>query len=124
MKQKIFLMFVFMLSGLASVNAQIRSNRDLIGKWNSKEMQLEFFSDQRVSMILPGGKIPKATYLVNFMNNPISLTITLADNGQTMTYKGSIEFINNETIKLLYFGVDSGNDAFAKERTITLVKGR
>lgn len=117
-------MLIFVFAGLASVNAQIRSNRDLIGKWSSKEMQFEFFNDQRVSMILPGGKIPKATYQVNFMNNPISLTIVLADNGQTMTYKGSIEFINNETIKLLYFGADSDTDAFAKGRTITLIKGK
>ncbi len=124
MKKKIGLMLIFVFAGIIAVNAQIRSNRDLIGRWKAKEMQLEFFNDQRVSMILPGGKIPKATYEVNFMNNPVSLTITLADNGQTITYKGSIEFINNETIKLLYFGADTGNDAFAKGRNITLVKGK
>ncbi len=123
MKKNILILF-FLIAGISAVNAQARSTRDLLGKWKGKEMQLEFFNDQRVSMILPGGKIPKATYQVNFMSNPIALTITLADNGQTMTYKGSIEFINNETIKLLYFGADNANDAFAKERNITLVKGK
>lgn len=109
---------------MLSASAQIRSNRDLVGKWRGTDMQLEFFSDSKVIMIVPGGKLPVATYSADFMKNPIALNISVTDNGQKIVYKGELEFLNNETIRLKYFGDDENNDAFAKGRTVTLKKSR
>lgn len=118
--------FIFSLLILTSFTAaaQIRSYRDLVGKWNGPDMQVEFFSDSKVIMIVPGGKLPIATYSADFMQMPIKLKISLTDNGQKMEYYGTLQFLDNNTIKLEYFGDDRRQDAFAKGRTVTLKKAR
>jgi hypothetical protein len=101
--------------------AQIRSDKDLLGKWEGAGTQLQFFSDKHVSMIARGGKLPLATYKADYMQNPIVLTITLTDNGQTINYKVKLQFINNETIQAEYMNGES-NDVFEKGRQLQLKK--
>ena len=122
--KKIFILLVtFCLTGIGKVSAQIRSNRDLIGKWEGKDMTLEFSRDSKVIMIIPGGKLPVATYTADFMKNPIELKITLTDNGQKIVYSGRLAFTDNETITLHYSG-ESNPDIAEKGRTVTLKKSR
>ena len=123
MKQYLLIAILFCVA--VSTSAQIRSNRDLVGKWQGTDIQLEFFADYKVMMVVPGGRLPVATYTMDFIRNPIVVTITLTDNGQKMTYKGELEFINNETIRLQYHaenGNYGSNDSFEKEKTVTLKK--
>ena len=103
------------------VSAQIRSNRDLVGKWEGSNMKLEFLNDQHVIMTLPGGKLPVATFSADFMHNPVALTITLVDNGQKICYKGGLQFIDNDNIQLEYFsGAD--DNIFESGRVVKLKK--
>jgi len=114
------LLISFCSNGLC---AQIRSNSDLVGKWQASNMQLEFFSDQHVIMVIPGGKLPVATFTADFMHNPILLTITLTDKGQKIIYKANLQFRDNENIQLEYF---SGGDEhlFEKGRMISLKRSK
>ena len=124
MIKTLLLLFCFVTGSFCSM-AQIRSTRDLLGTWQGKDLQLQFFADARVVVVMPGGKLPVATYTANFTTAPISIAITLMDHGQKMIYSGNMEFINNETIKLTYFGTDSDpNAAFDAGRTLTLKKQR
>ncbi len=122
---KKYLLFVILMSFIVvPLFSQIRSNRDLVGKWQGSDMQVEFLSNSKVIMIVPGGKLPVASYTTDFTTIPISLTITLADNGQKMVYRGTMEFIDNQTIKFEYFGSEQKNDPFEKGRTVTLKKAK
>ena len=123
MKKRI--LFVILMSVIAlPLFAQIRSNRDLVGKWKGHDLQAEFFSDLKVVVTLPGGKLPAGTYAADFMKMPIALTITVKDNGQKIQYTGQLEFIDNSTIRLRYFDPEERKDPFAKGRTVTLKKVR
>lgn len=104
-----------------STTAQIKANRDLIGKWQGPNMQLEFFADQHVSLTLPGGRLPMATFSADYMRNPIFVTITLVDNGQKLIYKANLEFIDNENIQVEYISGDV-NHQFEKGKILKLKK--
>jgi len=84
-------------------------------------MQLEFFSDQRVIMILPGGKLPIANFTADYMRNPIAITITLTDKGQKLIYKGGLTFQDKENITIEYFSGGADN-VFEKGRVVKLKK--
>lgn len=115
-------LYILLISFLGNqVSAQIRANRDLLGKWQGENMQVEFFSDQHVMLTLPGGKLPMATFTADFMRNPAMLIITLSNNGQKIIYKADLLFIDNENIQLEYF---SGGDEnlFEKGRVVKLKK--
>lgn len=126
--KKHFFIFTFFLLALLSASAQIRSNRDLIGKWQGNDhgdhLQLEFFADSKVMITAPGGRLPLATYTADFNKIPIEVTLTATDNGKQMSFKGQMEFIDNETIKFTYFGDSKRHDAFAQGRTITMKKNK
>ena len=100
---------------------QIKSNRDLIGKWQGTKISVEFFSNLKLSLTVPGGRLPVATYSADFMKNPVELKIILTDHGQTIIYKGLLEFVDNETIRLKYFDENQNGEAF---RMVTLKKSR
>ena len=119
MQRFLFILLICFCSNLAS--AQIRSNRDLLGKWQGRDMQLEFFSDQHVIMILPGGKLPIANFTADYMHSPIALTISVVDKGQKITYKGNLQFLDNENIQLEYFSGGEDN-IFEKGRVVKLKK--
>ena len=119
MQKYLYILLLVVFSN--QVSAQIRSNRDLVGKWQGRDMQLEFFSDQKVMMILPGGKLPVATFTADYMRNPVALIITLVNNGQKMIYRGNLQFLDNENIELEYFGGGEDN-VFEKGRVVKLKK--
>ncbi len=118
--QKFFKFLVFSLLFMPA-SAQIRSDRDLVGKWQGTDMKLEFFNNQRVVMTLPGGKLPAANFNADYMRNPVAITITLTDKGQKLIYKGSLKFIDNENIEVEYFSGGAEN-VFEKGRTVKLRK--
>ncbi len=116
--QKSLFILLLIFSGFG-LSAQIRSNRDLVGKWQGNNMKLEFFSDQHVIMTLPGGRLPVATFTADYMHNPVLLMITVMDNGQKLSYKGNLQFLDNENIQLEYFAGNS-NNVFEKGRVVKL----
>ena len=85
-------------------------------------MQLEFFADSRVMITAPGGRLPLATYDADFNKMPIEVTLMATDHGKKMIFKGQIQFIDNDTMKLTYFGDNKRKDVFAEGRTITMKK--
>ena len=119
MQKSLFILLICFCSSMAS--AQIRSNRDLVGKWQGRDMQLEFFSDQHVIMTLPGGRLPIAGFTADYMSTPIAITITLVNNGQKITYKGKLQFLDDENIQLEYFSGGEDN-IFEKGRVVKLKK--
>lgn len=121
--KKIFLFFLF-ITLFASYNsfAQIRSNKDLVGKWESNELKLEFFPDGRVGLLMQGGTMPGATYKTDFFKNPVALDITVTQDRQKMVFKAFIEFINNTTIEMQGYDENDPAAAFMKGRTVTLRK--
>ena len=124
LQQKALLLSIaFCFFSIMNAFAQIRSNRDLVGKWQSKDTKLEFFRDSKVMMIVPGGTLPVATYTADFMKNPIEIKITLTDNGQEIIYHGRLQFTDNETILIQYSGDNDINNT-DKSRTLILKKSR
>ena len=126
MKKYFLLIFTMLLINTINVSAQIRSNRDLLGKWHGNDrgdnLDLEFFADSKVMITAPGGRLPLATYTADFMKMPIEVTLTATDHGKNLTVKGKLEFVDNETIKLTYFGDNKRRDAFAEGRSIIMKK--
>ncbi|MBS1741442.1 MAG: hypothetical protein JST81_00280 [Bacteroidetes bacterium] len=125
MKLKLFFS-VLLLFSIQLLAAQLRSNKDLIGKWSGadkgQQLQLEFFANATVMITTEGGRLPLATYTANFNTMPIEVKLTATDHGQQMNFKGQLTFIDNRTIKLTYFGDNKRNDVFAEGRTITMQK--
>ncbi|MFT3911773.1 MAG: hypothetical protein QM737_20280 [Ferruginibacter sp.] len=126
MKKHFLIILSLLLINTLNVSAQIRSNRDLLGKWHGNDrgdnLDLEFFADSKVMITAPGGRLPLATYTADFMKMPIEVVLTATDHGKNLTVKGKLEFINNETIKLTYFGDNKRHDAFAEGRSIVMKK--
>ena len=126
MKKYLPLIFTMLLINTINASAQIRSNRDLLGKWHGNDrgdnLDLEFFADSKVMITAPGGRLPLATYTADFMKMPIEVSLTATDHGKNLTVKGHLEFIDNDTIKLTYFGDSKRHDAFAEGRSIVMKK--
>jgi hypothetical protein len=129
MTKSIFLVALMILATQVPVSAQIHSNRDLIGRWTGNDggnqLQLEFFKDSKVMITAPGGRLPMATYKADFNATPISVSLTATDHSQQMVFRGSLEFIDNETIRLTYFGSNSKRkNNFEKGKTIVMKKSK
>ncbi|MEO7524677.1 MAG: hypothetical protein ABIT58_11315 [Ferruginibacter sp.] len=126
MKNIFIVIFTVLLTNTISVSAQIRSNRDLLGKWHGNDrgenLDLEFFADSKVMITAQGGRLPLATYTADFMKMPIEVVLTATDHGQKMVVKGELTFIDHETFKLVYFGDNKRRDAFAEGRSIVMKK--
>lgn len=126
--KKHFILTILILFIAQILPAQIHSNRDLIGKWagsdRGDQLQLEFFADSKVMITAPGGRLPLATYTTDFNKMPVEVTLTAIDHGQKMTFRGQLDFIDNETFKLTYFGDSKRKDVFAEGRTIVMKKAK
>ncbi|MEO6671032.1 MAG: hypothetical protein ABIN36_16240 [Ferruginibacter sp.] len=127
MKKHVIIITCFLLV-LGAASAQIRSNRDLLGKWQGNDrgdqLQLEFFADSKVMITAPGGRLPLATYTADFNKMPVEVSLTATDNGKQLSFKGQMEFLDNDSIKFTYFGDSKRRDAFAKGRTIIMKKSK
>jgi hypothetical protein len=118
--------FLLIMASLFSFDsyAQIRANKDLIGKWEANGLRIEFFADGRVGLIMQGGTMPGATYKTDFFKTPASLDITVTDNRQKVVYKSFITFRDNNTIEMQGYNENDPAAAFMKGRTILLKKAK
>lgn len=99
--------------------AQVRSNKDLVGRWTGANLQLEFFPDGRVMFTMRGGTIPGARYKSDFTKTPAVLHIEIQQKSNTIVYKSTIEFINDDSLRLTTLDNDLAN-AFDKQRSVAL----
>ncbi|MEO6584267.1 MAG: hypothetical protein ABIO05_08070 [Ferruginibacter sp.] len=118
MKILLALMVTFIFS---TGNAQLRSNKDLIGKWKSNQTLLTFFPDGRVELLLNGGILPGARYKTDFVSFPPLLTINVEQNHQSIIYRSSLQFIDSKTLKITTLS-DDLSKAFTAQRSITFYK--
>lgn len=120
MKGMLLLFLMAFVSGLGCL-AQIRSDKDLVGKWEGGGMKLQFFSDRHISITGRGGQLPMGIFKSDYMQNPAIIMISISDHGQTLTYKVKLQFIDNDNIQVEYLSGDSA-DAFEKGRQVRLKK--
>lgn len=120
MSRSFSLLLVFVISAIGCF-AQIRSDKDLVGKWEGGGMKLQFFSDRHISIIGRGGQLPMGSFKSDYMQNPAIVMISISDHGQTLTYKVKLQFIDNDNILVEYLSGDSA-DAFEKGRQVRLKK--
>ena len=118
MKVSYFVISILLLLSLTS-SGQIRSNKNLIGKWTASGLKLEFIPDGRVLFTMRGGSIPGARYKTDFLQAPALLVIELQDKQKKIVYRSSIEFIDDDTFRMTTLDNDPAY-AFDKQRSVIL----
>ena len=118
--KKLLCFFTMLLLGFQAMS-QLRSNKDLIGKWAASSLKLEFFPDARVNFAMKGGSIPGARYRSDFTQTPPLLIIELLQQTKKRTYSFILEFINDKSFRLTTKDADAGS-AFDKQRSVILQK--
>src|ERR1700724_1841799 len=95
------LLFSFLIG--ASVFAQTKTRKILIGKWigtdNGKTGSFEFIDSTHVKVIYPNGTYTNGVYEINFTKEPIWFDIINIQRGHRATLKGLIKFIDDNTLK-------------------------
>lgn len=102
---------------------QIRSNKDLIGRWSTPGLKLEFMPDGRLMFTMRGGTIPGARYKTDFTRIPAVLHIELEQTHPKIIYRSTIVFINDDSFQLTKLDNDPAH-AFDKQSSIVLKKER
>ncbi len=82
------------------VDGQIRSTRDMIGRWEHNDFKLEFFADGRLGLTMQGGTLPAAYYTADFQKNPAVVQIIVPSEKSKLTYKAYLKFKSNNEIEL------------------------
>lgn len=121
MRIKPGLLFTFFLLASFSSTSQVRSNKDLIGKWTASGLRLEFMADGRVMFTMRGGSIPGARYKSDFTRIPAVLHIELVQKTKKIVYRSTVEFINDDSFHLTKFDDDPAH-VFDKKSSITLTR--
>ncbi len=85
---------------ILSVDGQIRSTRDMIGRWEDNDFKLEFFGDGRLGLTMQGGTLPGAYYTADFQKNPAVVHIVVPSENSKLTYKAYLKFKSNNEIEL------------------------
>src|SRR5688572_2747463 len=119
--KKLLYLLILALSVSYNSHAQIRSGKDILGKWKTEKFQLEFFADGRAGLILPGGSIPGATYKTDFLQNPNVIYISVIQDRQKQVYTFYTRFIDNNTIEVKGDNKDAAGK-FLKGRSLKLSK--
>ena len=116
-------LFIILFLFFAAVQAmgQVRSNKDLVGRWSATSLKLEFLPDGRVIFAMKGGSIPGARYKTDFTQTPPSLAIELVQKSRKVIYNFGLEFTSNKTLRLTTLNSDASN-AFDKQRSVILMK--
>jgi hypothetical protein len=98
---KKLLVFAAALVAFTSTNAQDRSLKDIIGKWQMPGNfgSLEFIDSTHLVTTMQGRKVGEGTYVMDFTKNPIWLDVTIRQGGRSMTTKQILEFIDDNTIR-------------------------
>lgn len=115
--------FLFFILSSNLVHAQIRSNKDLVGKWSCYDLNLDFFADGRLGLIMKGGTMPGATYKTDFYKYPVALDIMITQERKKIVLRSFITFINDSTIKMEEYKNDDAA-GFLKGHSIVLKKTR
>lgn len=118
--KKFFFLLIFLISFFTGLG-QLRSNKDLIGKWTASSLKLEFLPDGRILFVMRGGSLPGARYKTDFMQMPALLEIELVQQTKKIVYRTTIEFINDRSIRLTSYDKDPAK-TFGKERNVVLIK--
>ena len=90
-----------MLFAFHVINAQNRSLKDVVGKWQMAGNfgSLEFIDSSRVETTMNGRKVASGTYTIDFSKTPLWLDVTVKQGGKSMTLKQILEFVDDNTIR-------------------------
>lgn len=107
MKKNILAFLLILLS--VSVFAQKHTQKDLIGKWEGKDVRSEvggltFLMNSKVILSVRGSNSPAMGYTADFTSNPIKIDLSLTGpSGAQMKMKGLLQFVDNNTLKFQVF---------------------
>jgi hypothetical protein len=97
------LTFLATLFFMTSVDGQVSSTRDIIGRWEHKDFKLEFFTDGRLGLTMQGGTLPAASYTADFHQNPAVIHLIVPSEKSKLTYKAYLKFKSNIEMELQWF---------------------
>ena len=84
-----------------AIQAQNRSLKDIIGKWQMPGNfgSMEFIDSTSVITTMHGRRVGDGIYVIDFSKQPMWLDVTIKQGKQTITLKQILEFIDDNTIR-------------------------